>query len=541
MAEQMRFQRLGTMADCSRNGVMKPETVMQWIDLTSDLGYNTVSLYIEDTYEINDNPYFGHLRGRYSFDEMKAIGDHARDKGVEVIPCIQTLAHLNAIFHWPEYTKIQDVGAIMLVGDERVYALVDKMFASLKESLNCTTVNIGMDEAWLLGRGNYLTQNGLVDRFDILLGHLNRVSEIARKYDFHLLMWADMFFRIINNGDYYNAEKLSLVTDAVKKMIPDNVDLVYWDYYTTEKEKYDHLLEAHLAIKPDVAFAGGLWSWEGFAPHNSFTINCTGKALRSCLDHGVKDVYMTMWGDNGAECSKFSLLPSLYYTACVARGIEDMDRIKAGFQEKFGIPFDAFMLLDLTGTANDSPDKIYNPDKYMLYNDCFMGQFDSTVRPGDAESYTACAEKLAAWESEPNFGYLFRSAKALCQVLGTKFDLGIRTRNAYLSRDMDGLKALIGEYQKLLSQLEVFYGAFRTQWMKENKPHGFDVQDVRLGGLMQRVKHCTERLNAYVQGETDRIEELEEPVLDPLCRNDILATGPICYNNWSMTVTTNVI
>ena len=206
MEQQMKFRRLGTMVDCSRNSVMRPETVMRWIDLTSDLGYNTVSLYIEDTYEIADNPYFGHLRGRYSFGEMKAIGDYARTKGVEVIPCIQTLAHLNAIFHWPEYRKIQDVEAIMLVGDERVYTLIDRMFDSLKQSLNCTTVNIGMDEAWLLGRGNYLTQNGLVNRFDILLGHLNRVSEIARKYDFHLLMWADMFFRIINNGDYYNAE-----------------------------------------------------------------------------------------------------------------------------------------------------------------------------------------------------------------------------------------------------------------------------------------------------------------------------------------------
>ena len=541
MEQQMKFRRLGTMVDCSRNSVMRPETVMRWIDLTSDMGYNTVSLYIEDTYEIADNPYFGHLRGRYSFGEMKAIGDYARTKGVEVIPCIQTLAHLNAIFHWPEYRKIQDVEAIMLVGDERVYTLIDRMFDSLKQSLNCTTVNIGMDEAWLLGRGNYLTQNGLVNRFDILLGHLNRVSEIARKYDFHLLMWADMFFRIINNGDYYNAEKLSLVTDAVKKMIPDNVDLIYWDYYTTEKEKYDYLLEAHLAVKPDVAFAGGLWSWEGFAPHNCFTINCTEKALRSCLDHEVKDVYMTMWGDNGAECSKFSLLPSLYYTACVARGIEDMDKIKAGFEKKFGIPFDAFMMLDLIGTPNESSDKIYNPDKYMLYNDCFMGQFDSTVRPGDAESYTTCAEKLAVWENEPNFGYLFRTAKTLCQVLEIKFDLGIRTRKAYIDKDMDGLKVLIGEYQKLLSAVEVFYETFRAQWMKENKPHGFDVQDVRLGGLMQRVRHCTDRLISFVQGETDRIEELEEPVLDPLCREGSPVAGPICYNNWSMTVSANVI
>lgn len=48
-------------------------------------------------------------------------------------------------------------------------------------------------------------------------------------------------------------------------------------------------------------------------------------------------------------------------------------------------------------------------------------------------------------------------------------------------------------------------------------------------------------LNAYIQGEIDRIEELEEPVLDPLCRNEMANAGPICHNNWSMAVSTNVI
>lgn len=35
-------------------------------------------------------------------------------------------------------------------------------------------------------------------------------------------------------------------------------------------------------------------------------------------------------------------------------------------------------------------------------------------------------------------------------------------------------------------RLERFHDAYQAQWMQENKPHGFDVQDIRLGGLMQK-------------------------------------------------------
>ena len=68
-------KRLGTMIDFSRNGVMTVDALKKWIDLTGDMGYNTVLLYMEDTYEVNENPYFGYARGRYTKDEMKEIAD----------------------------------------------------------------------------------------------------------------------------------------------------------------------------------------------------------------------------------------------------------------------------------------------------------------------------------------------------------------------------------------------------------------------------------------------------------------------------------
>ena len=61
---------LGIMLDCSRNAVMKPEKVKEFAKIIADMGYNMLQLYTEDTYEIKDEPFFGHMRGRYSQEEI---------------------------------------------------------------------------------------------------------------------------------------------------------------------------------------------------------------------------------------------------------------------------------------------------------------------------------------------------------------------------------------------------------------------------------------------------------------------------------------
>ena len=45
------FRTFGTMLDCSRNAVPNLHTLKKWVDLTASLGYNTLLLYTEDTYE----------------------------------------------------------------------------------------------------------------------------------------------------------------------------------------------------------------------------------------------------------------------------------------------------------------------------------------------------------------------------------------------------------------------------------------------------------------------------------------------------------
>lgn len=537
------FKTFGTMLDCSRNAVMTAESVKRWVDLTAKLGCNTLHLYMEDTYEVDGQPYFGHLRGRYSKAELKQIDAYAAAHGMQVIPCIQTLAHVNALFHWPVYREIHDAADILLTGDERTYALVDGMFRTLRECLRTNIVNIGMDEADLLGLGKYLTLHGYRDRFSILMEHLRSVSEMAKKYGFELLMWGDMFFRLAG-GDYFTNfnqnPELGEIPEEVRQLVPENIHLVYWDYFSRDRQSYERNIDAHNAIKSGSWFAGGLWTWAGFAPHNTFSIATMREAMKACHAKGVENVVMTMWGDNGAECSKFAVLPALFTVSQMAQDIDDVETIHANFEREFGIPFEDFRALDLIGTQNDSAEAIYNPEKYLLYCDPFMGQFDNRVKSGDAAGYADCAARLAVYADHAEYGYLFRSLRALCAFLSVKADLGIRTRAAYLSGDKKAAKALSTDYDAALERLDAFYAAYEQQWMHENKPQGFDVVDLRIGGQRQRLLHCRDRLLAYAEGRLDRIEELEEPVLDCCCEEkaDGQATRAIF---WHEIASANVI
>ena len=126
------FEEITFMADCSRAAVLTVESCKKLIVLLAKLGYTALELYTEDTYEVEGEPYFGYLRGRYTKSELRELDAYAKEYGIELVPCIQTLAHLGNLFVWPCYDKVHDTYDCLLIDDEKTYALIEKMFASLR-------------------------------------------------------------------------------------------------------------------------------------------------------------------------------------------------------------------------------------------------------------------------------------------------------------------------------------------------------------------------------------------------------------------------
>lgn len=525
-----KINSLGVMIDCSRDAVYTIDTLESFFKLISEMGYNYVQLYTEDTYEIDGKPYFGYMRGKYTKCELKEIDCKAKKYNLELIPCIQTLAHLGGVTRWDEYAgEFTDSDGILLSGEERTYELIEGMFKTCAECFTSRRINIGMDEANMIGLGKYLDKHGYVDRMDILLGHLNRVLEIAKKYGFSAIMWSDMFFRLVGNGAYETST--DGISSSIADMIPD-VDMIYWDYGGTDEAQYRNMIKAHRKLGRKVVFAGGSWTWSGFVPDNKYAIKASETALRACIKESIDDVFITCWKDDGAECSLFGALPTLMCVAEFARGNFDYDSISEKFLKIVGVDYESFIAIEDMNLKNGRENALSNPSKYMLYCDPFLGIFDLTVCKADAEKLLDIGKRLKAVKFEM-FNYVFETLSALCDVLAVKYTLGADTRAAYKNRDKKELSELTEKYKELESLICVFYDKFRAQWEKECKLYGFEKHDIRIGGLIMRIKHCRGMLEEYIAGKRNEIPMLEEELLK--FKPKVPNGQSVFFNDWLYT------
>lgn len=515
-AERSDYNLLSYMADMSRNAVYNMTTAKKMIRMLALCGYNSLMLYTEDTYEMPEYPYFGYMRGRFTKAELKELDDYADLFGMELIPCIQTLAHLNATLPWAEHQKLVDIDDIMLVGENNAetYRFIETMFKTCRECFRSRRINIGMDEAHNLGRGKFIDQYGYKPKAEIMIEHLRRVVEIAKKYDFEPMMWSDMFFRMQFDGQYYVKE--GNVKQEVIDLVPPEVTLIYWDYYTTPKkrEMFAHMVDCHKQFQNNkIAFAGGVSKWYGFAPLNKFSIISTNIQMDICDEKGMRDVIVTAWGDSGADASQFSIMPSMLYYAerTYKNGDPGDEWMEKRCRQCFGIGYKELLLLDLPAEVGMTDGNCIQPSNYLLYNDPINGLMDTRMYPEQVASYyRSHTEALKPMTAHSEWGYIYDTLYRLCDILTTKSDLSYRIRKAYQANDRATLKAIAEqEIPVIVEKLDGFREALRKQWMTENRSFGFDVHDIRLGGLRNRMLSAKLIIEEYLEGKIERVEELE--------------------------------
>ncbi len=528
--EKTDFENIGFMVDCSRNAVPTVETQKKLIRNLALLGYTELYLYMEETYEVPSEPTFGYLRGGYTQAELKEIDAYGVELGVEVIPCIQTLAHFNQLKRWKG--ELFDCNDILCCGQEEVYTLIDDMLASLRSCFTTNKIHLGMDEAPLLGKGRYCDEHGLRPAYEVFMEHLERVLAISEKYGFKPMIWGDTAYLLMENHQDV------LRANPKYQELFQRVDLMYWDYYSIEKSHYEEKLKGYEKITNNLRFAGGVWKWKGFVPANEYSIKTIDAALPPLKKHGVKQIITTAWGDNGAESPLFSILPSAAYFSLKALGYSKRE-MKKLFKALTGYTFDGFMKSDDLDArfSNRADKKPVNPSKYFLYNDLFNGCLD-VLADESKKGIFAEVRKSLRGNARGKYGYIFECQRALADALTVKYDLGVRTRTAYQAQDIAGLQAVVKDIDLLLRKLEIFHKAFFKQWLAENKPNGFDAQDLRLGGLKERLKACRARLKEYLQKGTP-IPELEQSLYEGAFGKK--TTDDMCYNTWAKCATVNII
>ena len=531
--EQVWLDRNGVMLDCSRNSVLTMDMIKWYIRFEASLGMNTMMLYTEDTYEVEEYPYFGAYRGRYSSKELHELAVYADQFGIEMIPCIQALAHLKNTLRWEAMAGMQDTDDILMVGESEVYRFVEACIRRATEPFLTKRVHLGMDEAWSLGLGKYLHKNGYHPKSEIMAAHLEQVAQICRKLGLEPMIWSDMYLRMSSqNNDYYDLPLDADLSGAVKP--PADVALVYWDYYHTDENFYRQYLRMHSQLSDKVIFAGGGWVWNGVSPNLKGAKDTTEPAMRAVKEAGIREAVCTMWQDDGAETPMGAGLSSIVRFAehGFAKEVSE-EALKEQFEFLTGTSWEACEILGEFDRPQGSA--FYdNPSKYLLYQDVLIGLFDEQIRNWDVKSYYEglrdrllkaleegmkrnCTQKNCMQILQRGGGYaeeVLSLYVCLADALSVKAPLGRKLHEAYEKKDRQALVALAEkEIPLAMEKIRVYRDRREALWNRESRIFGFEVLDIRIGGLLARLESAKKRVESWLNGEVDSLPELEEPRL----------------------------
>lgn len=518
ITETPTVERISFLLDCSRGGVINETSFQKLVKTLACLGYNEIQLYTEDTYEVEGEPCFGHLRGRLTIEECKRYDDYADAYGIELVPCINTLAHMDNLFIWDEYEQIRDICCILLAEDERTYQLIDNMFASIAKAFRSHKINIGFDEPHFVGLGKYYKKHGITSQYDVTIKHLQRVLQIAQKYGFSCLMWTDFLI----NALVPQKNDKSVTKEQAKQFLQSLHDVTpcYWEYSHTRVSDYDKAMQRHKKLEKPFAFCAGTWKWLGFTPLNQYAYNRIIPGLKSALKNDVKYVMLTSWGDNGSECSMYAPLPLMVAFAETARtSTVDKEIFKQRMQQICKASFDDFMKLDWVNAYHNPRAKyLTNPAKVFTYNDPIYGMEDYHITEENCKWFAKGTRTLSnAKKRAGEYAYLFETQIALCKFLALKANMGNTLKSLYLQKDKQGLKNYANTHiPKTIKALDAFEQIYRVQWLKEWKIFGLNDIQLRLGGLRIRLSEAIRRIHEYVNGDVKNIPELEEPTI-PYC------------------------
>ena len=518
------FTSLGIMLDCSRNRVMTVEHLKSYLVRLSLMGYNQVLLYCEDTYELPGEPLFGYMRGAYSEKELREIDDFADCLGIEVIGCIELLGHMNQMLKWWHYADVKDTAEVLLIDEPKTYELIEKAIAMWERALRSRRIHIGMDEAHDMGRGRYWDKFGTADHFELFNRHLDKVNRICKSHGLKAMIWSDMYFRIADrqNHDYYH--DLPIPPEVAAK-IPRDVQLVYWDYYHEDKDFYLKMIQHHRDLGFEPPLGSGVWTWGPMFWYNKGLTERTAlPGLAAAREARLKEVFFTMWGDDGAMCDYDSALAGLARCADVAFGGTAADAAATArrFQAICGASYDG---VQLAGELQDRVFRFKNakgvevgaPAGLLFFDDPLLGIGMETFKAaaGDPQVEQKMLERLKQCQNHLRH---FRSTACgdfpnlnnFLRAMILKLELRMRLTAAYDARDRQQLKhlATMG-VRNLQTALDKFAKSARKQWLATTKPFGLEVLDSRIATLSARLDTLAMRVKDFVAGKVDKLEELE--------------------------------
>jgi hypothetical protein len=315
IVDQPDLRDRGIMLDVSRGKVPTLATLEALVDLCSRLRLNVLMLYVEHTFAFRRHPEIGHDASPLDAATLLALDAYAADRGVELVPCLQSLGHMERVLEIDRYAHLAESERRWSVSpsEPETYALLGDLYDEFLPLFASSRFNANCDEPFDLGRGRSRTLRPGKGPARLFVDHVAKLRRLARSHGKRLMIWADF------------ALKHPEMIDA----LPRDVVLLDWWY---EAEFDASRIERLRGEGFEVWVCPGTSSWNCLFPRVENSLENITRWAHAGRRHDATGMLNTDWGDFGHYNA---LGVSLHAYAWGAQQAWSGDTDAAGFDRAF--------------------------------------------------------------------------------------------------------------------------------------------------------------------------------------------------------------
>jgi len=303
----------GFMMDTSHGPLPTEDEIKRQINFLARWKANQYYLYSEANIELRGYPLIN-PGARYTESQIRRIIDYARERHVDIVPCLELYGHLHDVFRVERYADLAALphGGEINPRDPRVQSMLHDWVEQLTALFTSPWFHVGMDEPWELEKAGSKAAGG-VEPGKLYIEQLKNITALVRQFGKRPMFWAD-----VNSG-----ARIFVRYPELFGQLPKDVIAVPWHYHV--EPDYSGFVAPFAREKVPEVFAPGIWCWDEITPDFIRTFENIDGFLADARKYGTMGMINTGWAD-ASQVLYRTALPGMAYGAAAAWQREPMNR-----------------------------------------------------------------------------------------------------------------------------------------------------------------------------------------------------------------------
>ncbi len=273
----------GLHDDISRGPVPTLDYIKKQLRILAEYKQNMYSLYIEHTFDYQNQPLIGPKGGALSADEVREIVEYAKRYHITVVPEQQAFGHLHHVLKFEKYAPLAETphGHVLAPVQDGSYEFVKNLYSELVPLFPSPLFHIGSDETFELGQGQTKAKAEELGLGRVYLEHVRRIADIVKPYGKRLLFWHD----------------IAVKYPELLGILPKDVVPVIWDY--AARESFSNSIKPFTDAGMNVMVSPGASNWNRVHPDLETAYANIRNLVRDGQKMNALGMLNTTWDDDG--------------------------------------------------------------------------------------------------------------------------------------------------------------------------------------------------------------------------------------------------